>query len=167
MKFDVIIGNPPYQLNVGVEKENYAIALYHKFVEQAKKLNPRFLTMIIPARWYAGGRGLDDFREEMLNDKRITKIIDYPNSTDCFPSVDISGGICYFLWEKDSNSNDCEITTIKGKNIESVMRRPLLENKSNTFIRQNEAIEIIRKIRNKKEKTFDTLVSPPGQTHEM
>lgn len=76
MKFDVIVGNPPYQMNVGVEKENYAIALYQKFVEQAKKLNPRFLTMIIPARWYAGGRGLDEFRNEMLNDDRIRTIVD-------------------------------------------------------------------------------------------
>ena len=159
MKFDVIIGNPPYQLNVGVEKENYAIALYQKFVEQAKKLNPRFLTMVIPARWYAGGRGLDDFREEMLNDSRIRKIVDYPNAVDCFPGVDIAGGVCYFLWDRD-NKGTCEIKTFKGNQIVSTMTRNLLEDDGDTFIRFNEAIPILRKIKSKNEKTFDSLVSP-------
>jgi site-specific DNA-methyltransferase (adenine-specific) len=159
MKFDVIVGNPPYQMNVGVQKENYAIALYHKFVHQAKKLNPKFLTMIIPARWYAGGRGLDEFRAEMLNDDRIRVIVDYPNATDCFPGVDISGGVCYFLWDRD-HRGDCEITTIKGADRVSKMTRPLLENKCETFIRFNESIPILRKISLLNESTFDSLVSP-------
>jgi site-specific DNA-methyltransferase (adenine-specific) len=159
MKFDVIVGNPPYQLNVGVEKENYAIALYHLFVQQAKKMNPRFLTMIIPARWYAGGRGLDDFREEMLADDRIEKIVDYPNATDCFPGVDISGGVCYFLWGRDSKG-DCEVVNMKGNLVVSTMSRPLLEKDGDTFIRFNEAITILRKISAKREATFDSLVSP-------
>lgn len=159
MKFDVIIGNPPYQLNVGVEKENYAVPLYHSFVEQAKKLNPRFLTMIIPSRWFAGGRGLDDFRQAMLNDRRVRKIVDYPNATDCFPGVDISGGVCYFLWDRD-NPGDCEIQTIKGNDVISTMSRPLLEENNDTFIRFNEAIPIIRKIRSFGDRTFDTFVSP-------
>ena len=159
MKFDVIIGNPPYQLNVGVQKKNYAIAIYHKFVQQAKKLNPRFMTMIIPARWYAGGRGLDGFRQEMLTDDRIRVIVDYPNAVDCFPGVDISGGVCYFLWDRD-NRGDCEITTIKGTERISAMTRPLLEEKCDTLIRFNEAISILRKIRKNKEETFDKLVSP-------
>lgn len=158
MKFDVIIGNPPYQLNVGVEQENYAIPLYHNFIEQAKKLNPRFLSMIIPARWYAGGRGLDIFRSEMLNDNRITKIVDYPNASDCFPGVDISGGVCYFLWERD-NKDECEVITFKGNKQVSIMKRPLLEKGCDTFIRFNEAISILRKISTFSEKTFDTLVS--------
>ncbi len=93
MQFDVIIGNPPYQLTVGVEKENYAIPLYQKFIEQAKKLNPKYLSMIIPARWFTGGRGLDEFRTIMFNDKRIKIIVDYMDSRDCFPGVDVSGGI--------------------------------------------------------------------------
>ena len=110
MQFDVIIGNPPYQMNVGVEKENYAIAIYHKFVQQAKKLNPRYLCMIIPARWYAGGRGLDEFRDEMLHDRSIRVIHDFPESIDCFPGVEIQGGVCFFLWNRD-NKGDCQIIT--------------------------------------------------------
>ena len=159
MKFDVIVGNPPYQLNVGVEKENYAVPLYHSFVAQAKKLNPRFLAMIIPSRWFAGGRGLDEFREEMLNDSRLRKIVDFPNATDCFPGVDISGGVCYFLWDRD-NKGECEIKTVKGTEIISSMTRPLLENGQNTFIRFNESISIVRKISKLKELTFDQLISP-------
>lgn len=158
MKFDVIIGNPPYQLNVGVEQENYAIPLYHNFIQQAKKLNPRFLSMIIPARWYAGGRGLDEFRAEMLNDNRITKIVDFPNAMDCFPGVDISGGVCYFLWERDKK-DECEVKTFKGNDVVSVMKRPLLEKNCETFIRFNQAISILRKISIHSESTFDTLVS--------
>lgn len=158
MKFDVIIGNPPYQLNVGVQKENYAVPLYHLFIEQAKKLNPRFLTMIVPARWYAGGRGLDEFRENMLKDTRLRKIIDFPNAADVFPGVDISGGVCYFLWDRD-NRGKCEVTSIKGKQVSSVMERPLLETDSETFIRFNESISILRKIKSRREKTFDELVS--------
>ena len=159
MKFDVIIGNPPYQLEVGVEKENYSIPLYHKFIQQAKKLNPRFLTMIVPSRWFAGGRGLDEFRDEMLNDKRIEKLIDFPNAVDCFPGVDISGGVCYFLWNRDYQG-ECEITSKQGKDYTSTMKRSLLEKNNNTFIRFNEAIPIIRKIVSFKENTFDALVSP-------
>ena len=159
MKFDVIIGNPPYQLEVGVEKENYSIPLYHKFIQQAKKLNPRFLTMIVPSRWFAGGRGLDEFRDEMLNDKRIEKLIDFPTAVDCFPGVDISGGVCYFLWNRDYQG-ECEITSKQGKDYTSTMKRSLLEKNNNTFIRFNEAIPIIRKIASFKENTFDVLVSP-------
>lgn len=159
MKFDVIIGNPPYQLNVGVQKENYAIALYHHFVNQAKKLNPRYLTMIIPARWYAGGRGLDAFRAQVLADDRFRVLVDYPNATDCFPGVDISGGVCYFLWDRD-NRGLCRITSTSGTKEVSTVERPLLEPGCDTFIRFNESIPILHKIMAKKEPTFDSLVSP-------
>ena len=159
VKFDVIIGNPPYQLNVGVEKENYAIPIYQKFVSQAKKLNPRFLTMIIPARWYAGGRGLSEFRDEMLNDRHIVKLHDFPNSAECFPGVDIAGGICFFLWA-GSCDELCEVVTHSGGAVVSRMKRRLLEDNMSSFIRHNEAIPILTKVREFGEDTFDILVSP-------
>ena len=144
MRFDVIIGNPPYQLNVGVEKEDYAIPIYHKFIEQAKLLNPRFLSMIIPARWYAGGRGLDEFRRRMLNDNRIKIIHDFPDSSECFDGVNIRGGVCYFLWEKDYNGN-CNVTTHMGDDSYGPISRPLLELGNDTFIRYNQSIPILNK----------------------
>ena len=159
MKFDVIISNPPYQLNVGVEKENYAIPIYQKFVSQAKKLNPRYLTMIIPARWYAGGRGLDDFRKEMLEDKRLRVIHDFPDASDCFPGVQIKAGVCYFLWDRDSHG-DCAITTHLNNEVIGPITRPLLEEGSNSFIRYNQAISIFHKVYTKDQKSFSDLVSP-------
>ena len=159
MKFDVIISNPPYQLNVGVEKENYAVPIYQKFVEQAKKLNPRFLSMIMPARWYAGGRGLDEFREEMLHDDRLRIIHDYPDAGDVFPGVQIKAGVCYFLWERDGHG-DCSVTThLNGKEIGPVVR-PLLEDGNDTFIRYNQAISIIHKVFMPGQESFSSLVSP-------
>ena len=155
MKFDVIIGNPPYQLNVGVEKENFAIPIYQKFIEQAKKLNPRFLCMIIPARWYTGGRGLDAFRKEMLNDKHIKAIVDYPDSKDCFQGVDIAGGICYFLRDKDYNG-DCTFTSIQ-KQTQNTAVRAL--NEFDIFPRYNQALSVIHKVLIKKEKTLQDTVS--------
>lgn len=157
MKFDVIIGNPPYQLNVGIEKENYAIPIYQKFVEQAKKLKPRYLTMIIPARWYAGGRGLDLFRDEMLNDNRLSIIHDYPESADCFPNVEIQGGVCYFLWDS-THKGECSITTHANNISDLTMSRPLLEPGSKTFIRYNNSVSIIRKV-TQKYHSFQQLVS--------
>lgn len=155
MKFDVIIGNPPYQLNDGGGMGTSATPIYQMFIQQAKKLNPRFLSMIIPSRWFSGGKGLDDFREEMLNDKRLRKVVDYFDSGECFPGVDISGGVCYFLWDRD-NAGDCEVVSIQsGK--ESKMVRPLLENGADSFIRFNEAIPIVRKTRGA---SLESIVSP-------
>ena len=143
MKFDVIIGNPPYQLNDGGGNGKSARPIYHLFVSNAKKLNPRFLTMIIPARWFSGGKGLDDFRREMLNDKRIRKIVDYDNFREVFPGVDLAGGACYFLWNRD-NPGVCEVTNISGGK-KDIMGRPLDEYE--IFIRQNKAVSIVRKLR--------------------
>ena len=158
MKFDVIVGNPPYQLNDGGGIGTSATPIYQKFVEQAKKLNPRYLTMIIPARWYSGGKGLDDFRDEMLHDNRLRQIIDIPEAIDCFPGVQIKGGVCYFLWDRD-NAGDVKVMTSRKGEIVSEMERPLLEENCDTFIRYNEAISILRKIQAFGEPSFGENVS--------
>lgn len=146
MKFDVIVGNPPYQLSDGGGAGTSAVPIYHKFMHQAKKLNPRFISMIIPARWYSGGKGLDEFRDEMLKDKSIREIHDYLDASDCFPNVQIKGGVCYFLWDRD-NKGDCKVTSYNRNEIYSVTERPLLENGAKVFIRFNEAISILHKVR--------------------
>lgn len=158
MKFDVIVGNPPYQLSDGGGRDSGAIALYHRFIQQAKKLNPRYISMIIPARWYSGGKGLNDFRDEMLNDKRIAELHDFPETSDCFPGLNIRGGVCYFLWDKEHNNN-CKITNNKNGKVLSTLVRPLLEVNSEVFVRYNEAIDILRKVRKFKENTMDNSVS--------
>lgn len=162
MKFDVIVGNPPYQLSDGGgmqtdSSSGSAIPLYHKFVEQAKKLQPKYLSMIIPARWYSGGRGLDDFRHAMLNDHHLSHLVDFFDPTECFPGIDLSGGVCYFLWDADYNGECCVVSSLHGKMTK--MTRPLLEKGGDTFIRFNRAISILRKIQLKNERTLDTLVS--------
>lgn len=157
MKFDVIIGNPPYQLSDGGFGTS-ATPIYHKFVQHAKKLNPKYLTLIIPARWYSGGKGLDDFRNEMLNDNRIRRIFDFPEATDCFPGVQIKGGVCYFLWERD-NRGLCNVSTSRKGEIVSEMIRPLLENGYETFIRYNEAIPILKKVQAFSETSLKNQIS--------
>ncbi len=157
MKFDVIVGNPPYQLSDGGFGKS-AKPIYNVFVEQAKKLNPKYLSMIIPARWYNGGKGLDDFRSSMLNDRRMKIIHDFPDTSDCFPGLNIRGGVCYFLWEKDHNGN-CEIFNHKNGVVGEPMTRALLETGNDIFVRYNKAISILNKVRKKGEKPFNKIIS--------
>lgn len=158
MKFDVIIGNPPYQLSDGGAQAS-ATPIYNKFVTQSIKLKPQYLSMIIPARWYAGGKGLDLFRDQMLSDHHICILHDFINASDCFNGVEIKGGVCYFLWDS-KYEGDCTIYTHKGQEIVSSMRRPLLEPDNDTFIRYNEAIGILRKVSSHKEQSFADIVKP-------
>jgi len=156
MKFDVIIGNPPYQLSDGGNQSS-ALPIYQKFIQQAKKLSPRYLSMIVPARWFTGGRGLDNFRDEMLTDSRIRVIHDFTNSSDCFPGVEIKGGVCFFLWERDSKG----LCTVYEHNGDETVctERPLLENGMETFIRNERAISILNKVRIKNENGFSDILN--------
>ena len=156
MTFDVIIGNPPYQLADGGNAAS-AKPLYHLFVQQAIRLSPRYLSMIIPARWYSGGKGLDEFRDLMLNDIRLSYLVDYFDSNDCFPGIDLSGGVCYFLWDQQ-HSGDCIVRSIiNGK--ESIIQRPLIEKGNDSFVRFNSSISILEKIKQFQESSFIQLVS--------
>lgn len=157
MKFDVIIGNPPYQLSDGGAQAS-AGAIYNKFVEQAIKLKPRYLTMITPSRWFTGGKNLNDFREKMLHDDRLRIIHDFPDASECFPGVEIKGGVNYFLWDRD-HKGECNIITHKGGKIISEDTRPLLEENCDVFIRNNELVSIYRKVRKMNEESFIKLVS--------
>lgn len=151
LKFDVIIGNPPYQKSDGGNAAS-ALPIYHEFVEQAQKLNPRFLSMIIPARWFVGGRGLDRFRNTMLHDDRIRVIHDFPDASDCFPGVEIKGGVCYFLWARDERGL-CEVHSHNGKKV-VITKRPLLEDGMEIFIRNDVQISVLRKVRAVQEPFF-------------
>lgn len=157
MKFDVIIGNPPYQLDDGGAGAS-AKPIYHLFIEQAKKLNPQFLIMITPSRWFTGGKGLDAFRDSMLNDRRIKEIHDFPNSKDCFDNVVIEGGVNYFLWEK-RHDGDCEVFTYDDGHCVSQLKRPLKEKGIDVFIRYNQAINILHKVIEFSELSFSDLIS--------
>ena len=131
-----------------------AIPLYQKFVEQAKKLNPRFLIMIIPARWFSGGRGLDEFRDTMLKDSHLSTLVDFSDSRDCFPGVDIAGGVCYFLWERGYKGL-CNITNIYGG------KRYTKERKLDefpVFVRYSICVDIIKKVLLKKERLMSNVV---------
>ena len=144
MQFDVIIGNPPYQLDDGGYGTS-AAPIYQMFVEQAKTLEPRYLSLIIPARWFAGGKGLDEFRESMLTDNRLRSIDDFLSAADVFPGVGLKGGVCYFLWDRD-NPGDCRVTTHFKDWPVSIASRQLLEEGADVFIRFNEGVSILKKI---------------------
>lgn len=157
MKFDVIIGNPPYQLSDGGGGAGKSSSpLYQKFIIQAEKLNPNFLIMIIPSRWYAGGKGLDEFRTLMLNDSKISKLVDFIDSKICFGnSVDIPGGICYFL-RTNTNHDKCAVININKQGEECHTLRKL--NDYPIFIRDNLTLKIVKKITNSEHEFLNKIV---------
>ncbi|MDR3233945.1 MAG: Eco57I restriction-modification methylase domain-containing protein [Planctomycetaceae bacterium] len=165
MQFDIVIGNPPYQelTKKGNTSNNrqQAVPLYHKFVQQAKKFNPKYLSLVIPARWYSGGMGLNSFRKEMLNDNRLRILHDYIRADGVFPTVKIKGGVCYFLWDRD-NPGLCNVYSHSEDGTVSVSERPLLEEGCDTFIRYNEALPILQKIKEKGEESLTAIIQPLG-----
>ncbi len=158
MKFDVIIGNPPYQTATSGSVESQAVPIYQKFIEQAKKLNPRYLSMIVPSRWMNGGFGLDDFRNEMLNDAHIRVLHDYLNASDCFTGIALTGGVCFFLRDS-ATQGKCKVYTHTENGQVSYSERFLLEPGLNTFVRFNEALSILRKATSTEFLSFSDIVS--------
>ena len=157
MKFDVIISNPPYHLNDGGQGTS-ASPIYQLFVQQAQKLAPRYLSMIIPSRWFAGGKGLDSFRQSMLNDTRIKTLVDYENYKDVFPGLGgLAGGACYFLWDRDHHG-PCQVTN---KSLDSEITNERVLNEFDIFIRSNQALSIVHKVLNAHDGIYlDSVVSP-------
>ena len=159
MKFDVIISNPPYHLSDGGNSAS-STPIYQLFVQGAMKLNPRFITMIIPSRWFSGGKGLDTFRNEMIADTRIRAIHDFLNASDCFGNgVEIKGGVCYFLWDRDHRGKCLVATHTSDRIISQKERFMKICSDSDVFIRRNEALTILEKVQAKSEPLFSTLVS--------
>ena len=155
MQFDVIIGNPPYQMTGGGGGTNDS-SIYHLFVEQAIRLEPRYLSMVIPSRWMAGGRGMDEFRKTMLSGEHISHLVDYPNSAQVFPSVDLKSGVCYFLWDHQ-HEGDCVATLIRGDEVVGPTNRKLDE--YDVFIRDERAAAILKKVLKQKEPSFEDLLT--------
>jgi site-specific DNA-methyltransferase (adenine-specific) len=154
MKFDVIVGNPPYQMES--ENNNRNMPLYNLFVEQAKELNPKYIAMIIPSRWYAGGLGLGEFRSQMLSDKRIRIMVDFPVASEVFPGPEIKGGVCYFLWDRD-NKGDCDVTLVRGDNRHGPVSRDLSE--FEVFVRDSRGLEILNNVLKKNEASITEILS--------
>jgi len=162
VRFDVIIGNPPYQLGDGGGSGTSAVPIYQHFVEQAKLLEPAFVTMVVPSRWFSGGKGLDEFRENMLADSRLREIADFPDSSSVFPGVQIKGGVSYFVWDK-AWGGDVTVTTFDNGEATSTATRPLLEPGCDVFIRDNDAVNVLRKIAELETGTYNSVLLPPDQ----
>lgn len=155
MQFDVIIGNPPYQMTGGAGGTSDS-SIYHLFVEQALQLDPRFLSMVVPSRWLAGGRGMDEFRKTMLTDKHISHLVDYTKMSTAFPGVDFEGGVGYFLWDK-AHQGDCEYSLHQAEDRCPTIVRNLAAH--DVFIRDHRALSILEKVRARKEPTMENIVS--------
>jgi site-specific DNA-methyltransferase (adenine-specific) len=155
MQFDVIVGNPPYQMDTGGQGRQ-ATPLYNIFVEHAKELNPRYITMVVPSRWVAGGMGLSKFRLRMLNDRRLRALVDYENAADVFPQVGINGGVCFFLWDRD-NEGDCETTFHRSGEEGVSIQRDLGE--FDILVRDPRALDILRKVLSFNEESLGEMVS--------
>lgn len=154
MQFDVIIGNPPYQM--ASDGGTRDLPIYQRFVEQAKNLEPRFLAMVIPSRWMAGGLGLSEFRQTMLGDRRIRNLVDYLNAAEVFPSVGINGGACYFLWDAAHNG-ECNITSVRAGEVNGPTSRCLDE--FDVLVRDSRALQILRKVREHNEPSVNTILA--------
>lgn len=158
MKFDAIVGNPPYQEETGGAGRQ-AKPIYNHFVEQAKNLKPTYVSMITPSRWFSGGMGLDDFRDNMTQDNKLMKIKDYVNAKDCFPQISISGGVNYFLWN-DNYTGDCVVENIHDGKL-SIAQRPT--NEFTFFVRYNDAVSVLHKVLSNitnKFMSIDSIISP-------
>ena len=154
MKFDVIVGNPPYQMDA--DGGNRTMPIYNVFVDEAKKLNPRYMAFVIPSRWMAGGLGLTEFREDMLADTRIRHLVDYADAGEVFPGVEIKGGVCYFLWDRD-NTGPCEVTHIRNGQITGPVSRTLGE--FDVFVRDERGLAILHKVLTKGEKSMYEIIA--------
>ncbi len=154
MQFDVIIGNPPYQL--GSDGGTRDVPIYQHFVEQAKRLEPRFLAMVIPSRWMASGLGLSEFRQRMLGDRRIRDLVDYPAASDVFPNVEVKAGVCYFLWDATHEGN-CNVTTVRGAEVVGPISRNLGE--YDVFVRDARAVLILHKVLDSGEPPINTILA--------
>lgn len=155
MQFDVIIGNPPYQMTGGAGGSSDS-SIYHLFVQQALNLEPRYAVFVTPSRWLAGGRGLDEFRTQMLTGGHLRSLMDFPNSGDAFPGVQIKGGVCYFLWDR-THSGPCDVTRVAGG--EEHLHRNRRLGEFDVFVRDERALGILRKVLSKKEPSVIELVS--------
>lgn len=154
MQFDVIIGNPPYQL--ASDGGTRDVPIYQHFVEQAKRLEPRFLAMVIPSRWMASGLGLSDFRQAVLSDRRMRELVDYPAANDVFPGVEVKAGVCYFLWDS-SHDGDCKVTTVRGGEVVGPIQRNLAE--YDVFVRDARAVSILHKVSDRGETAINTILA--------
>lgn len=154
MKFDVIVGNPPYQMEADEAGQN-VVPIYHLFVEQALQLTPRYLTMVTPSRWMSGGRRLGEFRARMLTGGHLRALVDYPNAGEIFPGVEIKGGVAFFLWNQETGT--CASTLVRGKHKVGPIERNL--ERFDVHIRDPRAVNILEKVLSRQEQSFSSIVS--------